>query len=91
MFCPSLSPLGATTATAIPGYGYLPTASTAASADRLSVANAAAAAAGFYTDYAATSPGGVSLAAANAAAIPRSDPSPLPLSSSPLSQRTAGT
>ena len=83
---------GATTA-ALPGYGYIPAAATTARADSLTVAaNAAAAAAGFYTDFATGSPAaGVASIAANAAAIPRSDPSPIPLSSSPISQRTAGT
>ena len=90
----------------LPGYGYLPTMALPATGhtDRLinNLSAAAASAAAYYpADYqtAATAaiPGALArqLAAATGAAVatvPRSDPSPLPLSSSPLSQRPqAGT
>ena len=89
----SLFPFQGATTAAVPGYGFIPTAATTARADSLTAAaNAAAAAAGYFTDFATASPAaGVASIAANAAAIPRSDPSPIPLSSSPISQRTAGT
>lgn len=75
-----------------PGYGYLPAPAPGAT-DRLTAAAAAAAAAAYYADYAAAGPPS-HMANHMAAAVPRSDPSPMPLSNSPMardqySQRTA--
>ncbi len=90
--------------------GYMPTTTTiqqAATNDRMQNLSGAAAAAAYYTDYptAMTAAAGVNgihsiasqmaAAATGAVGVPRSDPSPIPLSTSPISQRqpagTAGT
>lgn len=86
----------------LPGYGYLPTTALPAAGggtDRLNnlSAAAAAAAATYYTSEYTTHTAGMhgsvasqlAAAAATGAAVgvPRSDPSPMPLSSSPISQR----
>jgi len=78
-----------------PASGVLPTIQGAGGmpgAERLSATAAAAAAAAYYAaDYGAIQPGGAGLtpsqlaaAATGAVSIARSDPSPMPLSSSPM-------
>lgn len=76
-----------------PGYGYLP-APTPGTAERQISAAAAAAAAAYYADYAAAAPTSHVPSAHAVSGVTRSEPSPMPLSSSPMhrdqyTQRTA--
>ena len=76
-----------------PGYGYLP-APTPGTAERHISAAAAAAAAAYYADYAAAAPTSHVPSAHAVSGVTRSEPSPMPLSNSPMhrdqyTQRTA--